>query len=172
MPEKNIFSPDETEKIISVEDLINNIQEGCSIAAAMGISKEKLEAVYATGYQFFNQGKYEKAMKLFGFLLIHEQSDRRFFIAFGTCLQMLSAPAEAIKYLSIASVWEPSDPGPAVQISECLLSMGRSNEAYKLLKEIDNEFGSLSKFEGISIKVKSMLKIKALSDIKKQIICD
>ncbi len=162
MSEKNIFSVDESEKIISVEELVKSIQEGYSIAAAMGLSKEKLEAVYATGYQFFNQGKYEKAMKLFGFLLIHEQSERRFFIAFGTCLQMLNAPEEAIKYLSIANIWEPSDPVPAVQIAECLLSMKRSNEAYDLLKKIDEEFGSLQKFEKISSKVKLMLNYKAL----------
>ena len=166
MPEKNIFAPDDSEKIISVEDLIKNIQEGYSIAAAMGFSKDKLEAVYAIGYQFFNQGKYEKAMRLFGFLLIHEQSDRRFFIAFGTCLQMLNAPDEAIKYLSIASVWEPSDPAPAVKIAECLLSLNRSSEAYELLKKIDEEFGSLSQFKEISARVKSMLNFKILYKAK------
>lgn len=166
MPGKNIFSPNESEKIISVEELIKDIQEGYSIAAAMDFSKEKLEAVYATGYQFFSQGKYEKAMNLFGFLLIHEQSDRRFFIAFGTCLQMLNAPEEAIKYLGIASVWEPSDPIPALQIAECLLSMRRSNEAYDLLKKIDEEFGSLPEFKKISAKVKLMLNSEALYEVK------
>lgn len=166
MSEKNIFSVDESEKIISVDDLIKNIQEGYSIAAAMGLSKEKLEAVYATGYQFFNHGKYKKAIKLFAFLLIHEQSDRRFFIAFGTCLQMLNAPEEAIKYLGIASVWEPSDPVPAVQIAECLLSMKRSNEAYDLLKKIDEEFGSLPEFKKISAKVKLMLNSETLYEAK------
>ena len=59
MSEKNILALDESEKIISVEELLKNIQEGHSIAAAMGFSKEKLEAVYATGYQFFKQEKYE-----------------------------------------------------------------------------------------------------------------
>jgi type III secretion system low calcium response chaperone LcrH/SycD len=162
MPTENIFVQDESEKIISVEELLKNIQEGYSIAAAVGFSKEKLEAVYTTGYQFFNQGKYEKAMKLFGFLLIHEQSDRRFYIAFGTCLQILNAPEEAIKYLSIASVWEPSDPVPAVQIAECLISMKRSSEAYDLLKKIDEEFGSLPEFKKISAKVKLMLNSEAL----------
>ena len=164
MSEKNIFSVDESEKIISVDDLIKNIQEGYSIAAAMGFSKEQLEAVYATGYQFFNQGKYEKAMKLFGFLLIHEQSDRRFYIAFGTCLQMLNAPEEAIKYLGIASVWEPSDPCPAVQIAECLLALNRSIEARNLLKKIDEEFGSLPQFKVIAAKVKLMLNFEALDE--------
>ena len=157
MPDQNILFPGESEKIISVEELVKNIQEGYSIAAAMNFSKEKLEAVYATGYQFFNQGKYEKAMKLFGFLLIHEQSDRRFYIAFGTCLQMLSAPDEAIKYLGIASIWEPSDPVPAVQIAECLLLLNRSSEAFDLLKKIDEEFGSLPQFKEIAAKVKLML---------------
>lgn len=157
MTEKKFFFPDKSEKIISVEELIKNIQEGYSIAAAMDFSKEKLEAVYATGYQFFIQGKYEKAMKLFGFLLIHEQSDRRYFIAFGTCLQMLNAPSEAIKYLGIANVWEPSDPVPAVQIAECLLLLNRSSEAYDLLKKIDEEFGNFQKFKEISAKVKLML---------------
>jgi type III secretion system low calcium response chaperone LcrH/SycD len=166
MSEKNIFSLVESEKIISVDELIKNIQEGYSIAAAMGFSKEQLEAVYATGYQFFNQGKYEKAMKLFGFLLIHEQSDRRFFIAFGTCLQLLSSHDEAIKYLGIASVWEPSDPGPAVQIAECLLALSRSSEARDLLKKIDEEFGSLPQFNGISAKVKLMLNSEALHETK------
>jgi type III secretion system low calcium response chaperone LcrH/SycD len=162
MSEKNILAAGESGKIISVEELIKTIQEGYSIAAAMDFSKEKLEAVYATGYQFFNQGKYEKAMKLFGFLLIHEQSDRRFFIAFGTCLQMLDAPEEAIKYLGIASVWEPSDPAPSVQIVECLLSLNRSSEAYDLLKKIDEEFGSLQQFKEISAKVKLMLNSEVL----------
>jgi type III secretion system low calcium response chaperone LcrH/SycD len=162
MSEKNIFTADKSEKIISVEELIKTIQEGYSIAASMDFSKEKLEAVYATGYQFFNQGKYEKAMKLFGFLLIHEQSDRRFFIAFGTCLQMLSAPEEAIKYLGIASVWEPSDPLPSVQIAECLLSLNRSSEAYDLLKKINEEFGSLQQFKEIAAKIKLMLNSEVL----------
>lgn len=164
MSDKNIFSQDSTEKIISVEELIKNIQDGYSIAAAMGFSKEKIEAVYTIGYQFFIQGKYEKAMKLFGFLLIHEQSDRRFFIAFGTCLQMLNAPDEAIKYLGIASVWEPSDPGPAVQVAECLLALNRSSEAHDLLKKIDEEFGSLPQFKEITAKVKLMLKFKSLHE--------
>lgn len=161
MSEKNIFAWDGSEIIISVEELIKNIQDGYSIAAAIGFSKENLEAVYTTGYQFFNQGKYEKAMKLFGFLLIQEQSDRRFFLAFGTCLQMLNEPDEAIKYLGISSVWEPSDPVPAVQIAECLLSLGRSSEANDLLKKIDGEFGSLPQFKEISAKVKLMLNSEA-----------
>jgi type III secretion system low calcium response chaperone LcrH/SycD len=167
MPDKNIFSLVESEKIISVEELIKNIQEGNSIATALGFSKEKLEAVYTTGYQFFMQGKYEKAMKLFGFLLIHEQSDRRFFIAFGTCLQMLNAPDEAIKYLGIASVWEPSDPGPAVQVAECLLALNRSSEARDLLKKINEEFGSLPQFKEIAAKVKLMLNSEALYGAQK-----
>lgn len=164
MSEKNIFEPDVSEKIISVEDLIKKIQEGYSIAAAVGFSKEKLEAVYAIAYQFFNQGKYEKAMKLFGFLLIHEQSDQRFYIAFGTCLQILNLPEEAIKYLGIASVFEPSDPLPAIQIAECLFSLNRSNEAYDLLKKIDADFGSLPQFKEVAAKVKLMLNSEALYD--------
>ncbi len=160
MPDKNIFSSDESENIISAKELIKNIQEGYSIATAMGFSKEKLEAIYATGYQFFNQGNYEKAMKLFGFLLVHEQSDRRFFIAFGTCLQMLNAPEDAIKYLSIANILEPSDPAPAVQIAECLFAINRSGEAYDLLKIIDEEFGSLPKFKEVAAKIKLILYFK------------
>jgi type III secretion system low calcium response chaperone LcrH/SycD len=166
MSKKNILTQDESEKIISVDELIKNIQEGYSLAAAMGISKDQLEAIYATAYQFFNQGKYEKAMKLFGFLLIHEQSDRRFFIAFGTCLQMLNTPDEALKYLGIASVWEPSDPGPAVQVAECLLALNRSSEAYDLLKKIDEEFGSLPQFNKIAAKVKLMLSSESLYEAK------
>ena len=166
MSEKNILALDESEKIISVEELLKNIQEGHSIAAAMGFSKDKLEAVYATGYQFFNQGKYEKAMKLFGFLLVHEQSDRRFFIAFGTCLQMLNAPEEAIKYLGIANILEPSDPVPAVQIAECLIFMNRSSEAYDLLKKIDEEFGSLPKFKEIAAKVKLLLNFDIANEVQ------
>jgi type III secretion system low calcium response chaperone LcrH/SycD len=166
MSEKNIFFLNESEKIVSVKKLIKNIQEGYSIAEAMDFSKDKLEAVYTTGYQFFNQGKYEKALKLFGFLLIHEQSDRRFFIAFGTCLKMLNVPDEAIKYLAIASVWEPSDPIPAVQIAECLLSLNRLSEAYDLLKKIDGEFGSLPQFKEIAAKVKLMLDFDTLHAIQ------
>jgi hypothetical protein len=79
---------------------------------------------------------------------------------------MLNVPDEAIKYLGIASIWEPSDPVPAVQIAECLLSLNRSGEAYELLKKIDEEFGSLQEFKKISAKVKLMLNSEALHEAK------
>lgn len=80
---------------------------------------------------------------------------------------MLKIYEKAIDYLGIASIWEPSDPAPAVQIAECLMSMGRSNEACDLLGRIENEFGHLPKYEKILIKVKSILKIKKDFDQKK-----
>jgi superoxide dismutase len=80
---------------------------------------------------------------------------------------MLNAPEEAIKYLGIANIMEPSDPVPAVQIAECLLSMKRSSEAYDLLKKIDEEFGSLPKFKEITAKVKLMLNFEAQYEASK-----
>lgn len=141
----------------SVLEIIKKIEAGSSLRSAAGMTKNDLEAIYASGYILFNQGKYENALKLFALLLIYEQSDRRFFIAVGTCFQKLNIPEKAIEYLGLANFFDVTDPEPAVQIAECLLAMKRSEEAHKLLKTIHAEFGKLSQYQEMMKKVEAML---------------
>lgn len=147
------------DSIISFSELLKKIESGSSLAQAAGLTKNELEAIYTYGYVFFNQGKYCEALDIFALLLVFEQADRRFFIAAGTCLQMLKIYDKAIEYLGIANLFDPTDPAPAVQVAECLLSMKRFSEAYELLKTIQNEFESIPQYKEIVSKITAIISL-------------
>jgi type III secretion system low calcium response chaperone LcrH/SycD len=151
--------PASTETSISLEELIKKIQSGHSLAAAAGLSKNHLEAIYSHGFFFFTQGKYAQALDIFALLLTFEQADRRFFLAAGTCLQLLNAYEKAIDYLAIANIFEPTDPKPAVQIAECLLAMKRYSDAYRLLKTIAADFDSLPEHKELILRINALISL-------------
>lgn len=125
----------------------------------INLDDEKKNALYSMGHYQYTQGKYSEAFKIFQLIVLNDHLNRRAIKALGSCLQMLKFYEDAMKQLAIAVYMEPSDPGPVLQIAECMLALNKKEDAISLLKEIMQEFGAINEFKEINKKVNGLLEL-------------
>ncbi|MGI4848987.1 MAG: SycD/LcrH family type III secretion system chaperone [Janthinobacterium lividum] len=98
---------------------------GGTLSEMLDLSSEGMEALYAHGHQLYSQGRYFDALQAFSFLLMHNQYERRYYMGFAACLQMRQQPEDALKYYSMASLLDLSDPHPIFHSAQCMLTLAR-----------------------------------------------
>lgn len=109
--------------------LIDYLSAGNTLAESMGQSVESLEALYAIGFTLYDQAKYDEAKRVFAHLMTANHVDRRFSNGFAACLHMQRDHAEAIRFYTIASILDLTDPEPPMHIAECYLALGDRAQA-------------------------------------------
>ena len=112
-----------------LKDVLPLILNGATLGDLQGFDNCKYEALYALGHSLYSQTRYQEAMKVFGYLVMHNHLERCYISAFASSLQMLKRYEEAITYYSLASIMDMSDPLPTFYTCECLLALGHKNEA-------------------------------------------
>ena len=100
-----------------------------TLGAAAGFSEQNLESLYALGHQLYQAGRYDEALKLFSFVTLQNHVEKRYLIATGATLQMLERHSEALGFYGMACFMDPNDPVPVFHGSECLIALGRTDEA-------------------------------------------
>ena len=156
---KNKNEINKNKELMQLPEIIKTIYEYGKTETFDGWDEEKLEAVYALGYYEYMQGKYVEASNKFQIILINDQLNRRAIKAFGSCLQMLNLYEDAMKQLAYAVYMEPSDPGPSLQIAECMLALNRKENAIEILNNLKKEFGSIFEHAAINKKVCVLLEL-------------
>ena len=92
-------------------------------------SLEVQEVIYALACKFYEGGKYPQAMRSFSFLMTANVADARYFMGFAACLHMQRKYAEALKFYGAASLFDLTDPYPAMHSAECHLALGDNAQA-------------------------------------------
>ena|SRR6187402_468667 len=114
--------------------VVDVFSHGATLKAVHGYTDEEFDALYALGYNFYNQGKFAEALQAFGFLLMHDQLERKYYKAFGSCQQMLKRYEDAVRNYSIASILDLTDPEPTFHSAECMVALGMPAEAIEALE--------------------------------------
>lgn len=110
-------------------DVMELLGSGGVLGDVSGLDGRDYEAVYTLGHNFYAQGKYQEAMRIFSFLVMHNHMERRFVNAFASSLQMVGGYKDAINYYGIAYAMDPRDSAPTFHSCECLISMGMKAQA-------------------------------------------
>jgi type III secretion system low calcium response chaperone LcrH/SycD len=111
------------------EQITELLLAGGTLGTVYDYTDQDYEVLYALGHSLYSQGRYMDAMKAFGFLVIHNHLERRFMNAFAASLQMIKSYEEAIKYYTMASVMDMSDPVPTFHTCECMIALGMVDDA-------------------------------------------
>lgn len=98
------------------------------------ISDGQANTLYATAYQYADRGQHDKASVLFAVLGMFRPHDSRFAQAAGVCYRKLGQYQDALAMFGRALQLEPGNLAPAFQVVDCLLLLGRRDEAQGLLK--------------------------------------
>ena len=112
---------------------INNGLEG--ILPSNPLPKESIQALYATAYDLYNNGKYEESKSFFHFLTLSDVKDSRFWMGLGACFQMLKSYEPAIKAYSYAAIQDIQNPYAHLHAAECFYAL---KDVDKALMAIDS----------------------------------
>lgn len=110
-----------------------HLRAGGTLAEWVGVEDEELEAAYALAGFFYGRDEYDTALRLYGLLLMGNPHDRRFAIGMAMSKQMLEQYEDAIGYYANALAMDFDDPLPSYHIAECLMHLGKRNEALQTL---------------------------------------
>lgn len=119
-----------------VKDIVRLFETGVGIGVPTPRAGQDYEALYALGYNLYGQGRYDEARKVFDYLVLHNQFETRFIIGLGAALQMLQRYDEAITTFGAAALLDFDDPVPVLHSCECLLALGRTEEAADGLESV------------------------------------
>ena len=139
--------------------VIDLLQHGATLKDIHGYTADEMEAVYTLAYNHYNQAKYAEALQLFGFLLMHDQLERRYYKAFASCQQMLKRYPEAIRNFSMASIFDLTDPEPTFHTAECMIALGMEQEAKEALEIVVRQTAKRPEYEAMNARSTAMLQI-------------
>jgi type III secretion system low calcium response chaperone LcrH/SycD len=147
----------DAEKITN--QVVDLFAHGATLKDIHGYTDEEFDALYTLGYNLYNQGKFGEALQAFGFLLMHDQLERKYYKAFGSCLQMLKRYEEAVRNYSMASILDLTDPEPTYHTAECMLALGMPAEAIEALTLVVNDTKGKPGYEVMHERSKAMIEV-------------
>ncbi|MGS0743965.1 SycD/LcrH family type III secretion system chaperone [Glaciimonas sp. GG7] len=115
------------------QELLDSMQNGETIASLQGMSLQDLEKIYQKGHDFYVQGNYAEALTNFALTVYYYPLDKRFHKAAAACCQRLGRFERALQLYAAAGLIDPLDQATALYASECLIAMGREEDAHKKL---------------------------------------
>lgn len=111
------------------EQITELFQHGGTLGDVYNYDDHDYEVLYSFGHGLYTQGRYMDAVKVFGYLTMHNHLERKFLNAYAASLQMIKSYEEAIQFYSMASVMDMSDPVPTFHTCECMIAMGNVDDA-------------------------------------------
>jgi type III secretion system low calcium response chaperone LcrH/SycD len=114
-----------------------NLFEGLqSLPSSSRMTAEQLEVVYALAYAHVTQGQYAQALPIFSILATYGPTRKHYIAGLALCLQMCERYEEAISMYSLMITLFPGSPEPSLQVVECFLMLGRTDEAREELSRV------------------------------------
>jgi tetratricopeptide (TPR) repeat protein len=150
-------TPEQTAE--AMQGMLHRLQNGASFGTAFSLDASHYEAIYFLGYQQYQQQHYAQAMRFFGFIVFHDQTHFKAMRGMASCCQMLGLYEEAMVYLGVVAIGEDDNGDVALQVVECLLHLGRKQDALDLLNKIASAAEKYPQDDYIKNKLSGLLAI-------------
>ena len=110
------------------------IADGGTLKDVRGLSDKDIEAIYAVGFNFYNQAKYDQAEPMFQFACMYAHDQARYWMALGNCRQMVKNYQGAIDAYGFAYIQDITNPWSAIQAAICYLALQNKEFAAQSLE--------------------------------------
>jgi type III secretion system low calcium response chaperone LcrH/SycD len=95
------------------------------------------EQLHTAAYELYKQGLYGKARTLFEQLVLIDPLERRYWKGVASASQMSLDYDQAMHAWSMVALLDPADPHPSFHVAECLMQLGKEEEAKEALAETE-----------------------------------
>lgn len=123
-----------------------------------GWDEKQLELLYSFGYQTFQSGKYDEALKYFLFLYRLDPDSYRYVYSIAACYQRMKDYKKAFDYYVECLELAPNQPEAYFYLSDCLEQNGEKVKATEMLKKTITLSKNHSKYKKLEEKAKLELK--------------
>lgn len=138
------FSPDNQELTLSeslTAEQCEYILDRCyqtlngehALLAVQALPAEKIEALYASGYEAYLAQDYLNAKMYFALITLHQPLDYRYPMALASALQHEGDYLDSLNFFLYAALLHTNDPGLLYRIGECLVALQEYDAAQETL---------------------------------------
>jgi len=117
-----------------VQEVLDQMDEGKTLAEIKNIPSDSLELLYAFGYRFYKAKRFQDAAQFFQQLILLDHLDTRFYFGLAGCRQGLKEYAGALDIYSVLFVLDGENPVVALNAGICCLGMGELDKAQAALE--------------------------------------
>ena len=129
----------------TLEQCREQLEQGYTLGQLRGISDAEYEALYKIARDLCDKGDFHHALPIALQLTLHHPIDSRFPFIAGSCLQRLGHAEPAALMYAMALDVNPEHAAAAYRLGECLIAVGKSEEAIPFLsKTIELSYGNFS----------------------------
>lgn len=125
---------------LSQEELNHLVQEFLinhkSLKDIQGITDKEMEALYATAYNFYSHGKFDRAKNTFVTLTQLDQYQPKYWVGLGATRQMLKEYQAAIDAYGFSMLLDSSNPKPAFYAANCFMKLNQHDKAMLALEAV------------------------------------
>jgi tetratricopeptide (TPR) repeat protein len=130
----------------TLEQCREQLEQGHTLGELRGITDEGYAALYKIAYDLCDQGDFHHALPVALQLTLHKPTDSRYPFMAGSCLQRLGHVENAALMYALALDVDPEHVAAAYRLGECLITLGKPEEAATLLnKVIELSYGYFDK---------------------------
>lgn len=105
--------------------------QGDTLAERLGIEADTYNSFYQIGANFFNMREFDKALRIFTFVIHLNPMVFEPWFGLGICWQKKEEPIKALTAFSMASIIIPSHPGPHIHSAKVYVNI----EQYRLAED-------------------------------------
>lgn len=127
------------------------LREGGQLSDVLGFTSNELEALYTLGHGFYAQERYHDAFKVFSALMTYSHLEPRYAKALASTAKMIGRYEDALRQYMFVVVAEPLDPAPLYHCAECLIHLGKTEEAIEALELVLTMCASAPKPEYVAL---------------------
>lgn len=129
---KNIdISPEQMETL--VHDFLLNQKTFKDIK---GITDKEMEGIYATAYNFYTHGKFDRANDVFSSLCQMDPYQSKYWLGLGATRQMEKKYEKAIEAYGLAILMDAKNPLPPFHAAHCLIKLNNKDGAIQALEAV------------------------------------
>lgn len=148
-----------------LRSLLTSIEaEAGSLSGAPGridLSDEQCEALYLLAHRHYAAQDYIEARKLFALMAAASPVDVRGHMGLAACLHMEREHERAVRHYFLASLLDLTQPAPVLHSAECLLALGRTEDARKALTLARSQAQAEAQHHGWLPRIDALLKTPA-----------
>jgi type III secretion system low calcium response chaperone LcrH/SycD len=135
----------------------NILVKGMMPKDACGVGDNTAEAMYAQGYQLYNNGKYGEARQIFSMLTVLNPLEPKYLLGQAASTHMMRELEHAAELYVRYTILSPQDPVPYYHAADCYIQLQEVDCAIVALNMVIKKSGEKPEYSSIKDRAKMML---------------
>ena len=140
----------------NAQEMSSRIQDAL---AQIRLSSEDADGLYAFGHQLYGQGRYADAALVFVYLVMYAAPEHRHYMGLAACQQAERKFEAALELYQACFLLAPEDPNAYLHTGECLLRLGRKEEALEALDRVITLCDGSARFDSLRNRASGIIEL-------------